>query len=192
LRGQDEARRAGSGAREHRPVSAPPWIDHRGTAHGSPFGARACPPCPCPTRLRRARRLPVGHRSGRAASSAAATECHPTRLKRSRSSPSPLRPSPACPSARHWTGTRLPRDAKSAPMAVDGQCFPPGSARSAAPSGIDCQLASIPDTPRGRLFQLRTGSEVSSVARRNEVSSLAHAPTCCGATSASRKASMIF
>jgi ribosomal protein S27AE len=33
-----------------------------------PTGPRAYPPCPCPTRLRRARRLPVGHRSGRAAS----------------------------------------------------------------------------------------------------------------------------
>ena len=36
-------------------------------------GARACPPCPCPTRPRRARRPPEGHRSGRAASSADAT-----------------------------------------------------------------------------------------------------------------------
>jgi hypothetical protein len=41
-------------------------------------------------------------------------------------------------------------------MAVDGQCFLPGSARSAAPSGIDRQLPSTPDTPRGRSFQLRT------------------------------------
>jgi hypothetical protein len=93
---------------------------------------------------------------GFAAPVAAATECRPTRLKRSRSSPSPLRPSLAYPSARHWTGTRLPRDAKFVPMAVDGQCFPPGSARSAAPPGIDRQLPSTPDTPRGRLFRLRT------------------------------------
>ena len=49
-------------------------------------GARACPPCPCPTRLRRARRLSEGHRSGKAASSAAATASHPTRPRRRRSS----------------------------------------------------------------------------------------------------------
>jgi hypothetical protein len=44
-----------------------------------PSGPRAYTPCPCPTRLRRARRLPEGHRSGRAASSADATASHPTR-----------------------------------------------------------------------------------------------------------------
>jgi hypothetical protein len=44
-----------------------------------PTGPRAYPPCPCPTRLRRARRLPADHRSGRAASCAAATASRPTR-----------------------------------------------------------------------------------------------------------------
>jgi hypothetical protein len=63
----------------------------------------------------------------------------------------------AAHSARQQTGTRLPRGAKSVPMAVDGQWFPSGSARSAAPSGIDRQLPPTPGTPRGRLFQLRTG-----------------------------------
>jgi hypothetical protein len=101
---------------------------------------------------------------GIAAPVAAATECRPARLKRSRISPSPLRSSPASHSPRQQTGTRLPRDAKSVPMAVDGQCFPPGSARSAAPSGIDRQLASTPDTPRGRLFQLRTGGRAKRLA----------------------------
>ena len=81
-------------------------------------GARACPPCPCPTRLRRARRLPEGHRSGRAASSAGATASHPTRLKRSRSPYSLLRSSPASRTARQRgeasvcpeTQNPLPRD----------------------------------------------------------------------------------
>ena len=54
------------------PTEVPPMAPLSGAT-------RACPPCPCPTRLRRARRLPENHRSGRAASSAVATASHPTR-----------------------------------------------------------------------------------------------------------------
>ena len=50
-----------------------------------PSGPRACPPCPCPTRAyARARRLPAGHRSGRAAFCAAATGDRTTRVRRRR------------------------------------------------------------------------------------------------------------
>jgi hypothetical protein len=47
--GQDEARCAGSGAREHRPLFAPPWIAHRGAAHGScPRATVLAEPRPAP------------------------------------------------------------------------------------------------------------------------------------------------
>ena len=79
-----------------------------------------CATLVCPPRCRPLLR-PVGPHSGKAASSAAATECLPTRLKRSRSSPSPLRSSPASHSPRQQTGTRLPRDAKSHLFRVNNQ-----------------------------------------------------------------------
>jgi hypothetical protein len=49
-----------------------------------PAGPRACPPCPCPTRLRRARRPPAHPRSGRAASCAAGMANHRTRARHRR------------------------------------------------------------------------------------------------------------
>jgi hypothetical protein len=119
-------------------------------------GARACPPCPCPTRLRRARRPREGHRSGRAASSAVATASHPTRPRRRGSLQPLLRSSPAtrparqrgkvsvCPELRN----QLPRAWVRVGIQ---QSLPPGLGVQAT----DHKIATAPNTPRGPLFRLR-------------------------------------
>ena len=121
-------------------------------------GARACPPCPCPTRLRRARRLPENHRSGRAAFFAAATARPPTRPKRRRSLQPLLRSSPATrPACQRGEASVCPETRNSLPRAWVRvriqQSLPPGSRFQAA----DQKLATAPNTPRGPLFRLRPG-----------------------------------
>ena len=131
------------------PTEVPPMAPLSGAT-------RACPPCPCPTRLRRARRLPENHRSGRAAFFAAATARPPTRPKRRRSLQPLLRSSPATrPACQRGEASVCPETRNSLPRAWVRvriqQSLPPGSRFQAA----DQKLATAPNTPRGPLFRLR-------------------------------------
>ena len=119
-------------------------------------GARACPPCPCPTRLRRARRPREGHRSGRAASSAVATASHPTRPRRRGSLQPLLRSSPATrPACQRGHASVCPETRNSLARAWVRvgiqQSLPPGLGVQAT----DHKIATAPNTPRGPLFRLR-------------------------------------
>jgi hypothetical protein len=80
-------------------------------------GARACPPCPCPTRLRRARRLSEGHRSGKAASSVGGVH--------DRRSDDPLPAAPLANAKTHPSALRRETRCRGTELA-------PGSRRDAA------------------------------------------------------------
>jgi hypothetical protein len=154
-----------------------------------PSGPRACHTCPCPTRLRRARRLPADHPSGRAASCAAAMASRPAR--RGRRPPRRRHgghPRPTAPLAvLRQRGTGLSREGKSLARGLGSRrnpalAGPPGTPsgpsvtrllqRSSRPQGFHLTygLGSALRGPMARLSVARSSSAHSSpVAVRSSI-----------------------
>ena len=116
-----------------------------------PAGPRACPPCPCPTRLRRARRPPAGHRSGEAASCAAGMANRRTRARRRR-----------CRARRGYPVRRSSADRVTSALRLEISPEGPGFSSEFGPvraprghlRGLGHQAATPPNRPGGLLSYL--------------------------------------